>query len=117
MTLRQRRVRVLAIDDEPAMIEWLKMLLDGEGFEVRTAMGGARGEELFRTFMNRPDRLPAEWHMRVTAGNDLKTARLVADYIAGMTDRFALREHQRLTGQAVFAVESVAAEPALRDRG
>ena len=29
--------------------------------------------------------------------------RAVADYIAGMTDRFALREHQRLTGRDVFA--------------
>jgi dGTPase len=28
--------------------------------------------------------------------------RAVADYIAGMTDRFALKEHQRLTGQALF---------------
>ena len=28
--------------------------------------------------------------------------RAVADYIAGMTDRFALREHQRLTGRALF---------------
>jgi DNA-binding NtrC family response regulator len=53
MTLRQRRLRVLAIDDEPAMIEWLKILLDSEGYEVRTALVGARGEELFRTF--KPD--------------------------------------------------------------
>jgi dGTPase len=29
-------------------------------------------------------------------------ARIVADYIAGMTDRFALREHQRLTGQRLL---------------
>ena len=28
--------------------------------------------------------------------------RAVADYIAGMTDRFALREHERLTGRALF---------------
>jgi dGTPase len=28
--------------------------------------------------------------------------RAVADYLAGMTDRFALREHQRLTGQRLF---------------
>ena len=28
--------------------------------------------------------------------------RAVADYIAGMTDRFALREHQRLTGRDLF---------------
>ena len=31
-----------------------------------------------------------------------KPHRAIADYIAGMTDRFALREHQRLTGQALF---------------
>jgi dGTPase len=30
----------------------------------------------------------------------------VADYIAGMTDRFALREHRRLTGRSVFAGEA-----------
>jgi dGTPase len=28
--------------------------------------------------------------------------RVVADYIAGMTDRFASREHARLTGQQVL---------------
>jgi dGTPase len=28
--------------------------------------------------------------------------RTVADYVAGMTDRFAMREHQRLTGQRLF---------------
>jgi dGTPase len=30
-------------------------------------------------------------------------ARAVADYIAGMTDRFAQREHQRLTGRDLFS--------------
>jgi dGTPase len=30
------------------------------------------------------------------------THRAVADYIAGMTDRFAVREHERLTGQKTF---------------
>jgi len=40
--------------------------------------------------------LPREWH-RLTAGpDDQQTARVVADYLAGMTDRFALDEHQRL---------------------
>jgi dGTPase len=28
--------------------------------------------------------------------------RTAADYVAGMTDRFALREHQRLTGRRLF---------------
>ena len=50
---RQRRRRVLAIDDEPAMIEWLKILLEHEGYEVRTAMIGTRGEEIFKTW--KPD--------------------------------------------------------------
>jgi DNA-binding NtrC family response regulator len=49
----KRKTRVLAIDDEPAMIEWLKILLEHEGYEVRTAMIGARGEELFKTW--KPD--------------------------------------------------------------
>jgi dGTPase len=34
---------------------------------------------------------------------DAGVERRVADYIAGMTDRFALREHERLTGQRLFA--------------
>jgi dGTPase len=34
--------------------------------------------------------------------NDTCVERRVADYIAGMTDRFALREHERLTGQRLF---------------
>src|SRR6187200_1531325 len=49
----KRKKRILAIDDEPAMTEWLKILLEHAGFEVRTALIGTRGEELFRTW--RPD--------------------------------------------------------------
>ena len=52
MTVKRKK-RVLAIDDEPSMTEWLKILLEHEGYEVRTALIGARGEELFRTW--RPD--------------------------------------------------------------
>jgi len=46
----KRKKRVLAIDDEPAMTEWLKILLEHAGYEVRTALIGARGEELFKTW-------------------------------------------------------------------
>src|SRR3954463_6378146 len=49
----KRKKRVLAIDDEPAMTEWLKILLEHAGFEVRTALIGTRGEEIFKTW--RPD--------------------------------------------------------------
>jgi dGTPase len=53
--------------------------------------------ELFQAYCNDP----AQFQL------DAKTAtvslhRAVADYIAGMTDRFAAREHERLTGQKVF---------------
>src|SRR5579884_3885601 len=49
----KRKKRVLAIDDEPAMTEWLKILLEHAGYDVRTALIGTRGEELFKTW--RPD--------------------------------------------------------------
>src|ERR671927_587508 len=49
----KRKKRVLAIDDEPSMTEWLKILLEHAGYEVKTALIGTRGEELFRTW--RPD--------------------------------------------------------------
>ncbi len=46
----KRKVRLLAIDDEASMIEWLKALFDREGYEVRTALNGQRAEELFRSW-------------------------------------------------------------------
>jgi DNA-binding NtrC family response regulator len=52
MTLKRKK-RVLVIDDEPAMTEWFKILLEHEGYEVRTALIGARGEEIFRNW--KPD--------------------------------------------------------------
>lgn len=54
-------------------------------------------EELFAHFQAVPSDLPAEWRAEIEAANsDTRLARLVADYIAGMTDRFALQEHTRL---------------------
>ena len=52
--------------------------------------------ELFESYQRQPEQMPAY----VAALPD--RPRAVADYIAGMTDRFALREHQRLTGRQVF---------------
>ena len=53
--------------------------------------------ELFERFL----RDPHEMRPRFAARAD--TARAVADYIAGMTDRYALREHERLTGQRLLS--------------
>ena len=56
--------------------------------------------ELFTAFMERPSVLPNNWQVRVKeAGgwdNEPIRARIVCDYIAGMTDRYAIREHERL---------------------
>ena len=48
------------------------------------------------------DRTVAPVHDIQSQGPD-KRARIVADYIAGMTDRFAAREHERLFGQRLIA--------------
>lgn len=52
--------------------------------------------DLFDCYMNAPEALP-EAH-----GRKQHLARAVADYIAGMTDRFAIREHERLSGAVLF---------------
>ena len=52
--------------------------------------------ELFELYLRQPDRLPTEWHAMTKGAGIGAAARLVADYIAGMTDRFALDEHRRL---------------------
>ena len=53
--------------------------------------------DLFPLFLARPDLLPAEWQQDVARAQDhTALARIVADYVSGMTDRFALLEHGRL---------------------
>jgi dGTPase len=55
--------------------------------------------DLFALFMAEPARLPPDWQADVAAARDpAALARVVADYVAGMTDRFALQEHARLCG-------------------
>lgn len=54
---------------------------------------------LFPLFMEEPELLPKQWRKDVEdASDETALARIVADYIAGMTDRFALQEHERLLG-------------------
>ncbi|MDA7550647.1 MAG: deoxyguanosinetriphosphate triphosphohydrolase [Rhodobacteraceae bacterium] len=52
---------------------------------------------LFPLFMQHPELLPKQWRKDVQkAEDDVALARIVVDYIAGMTDRFALQEYERL---------------------
>ena len=56
-------------------------------------------EALFPFYMQKPEFLPARWQEDVArAGGETALARLVSDYISGMTDRFALQAHARLLG-------------------
>ena len=53
---------------------------------------------LFGAFMDDLRLLPPQFQdkVRTAAGDSMARARVVADYIAGMTDRYAIREHKRL---------------------
>ena len=53
--------------------------------------------ELFDAYLGRPQEMSSDFSRRE------ETPRAVADYIAGMTDRYAAREHERLTGRRLFA--------------
>jgi len=55
-------------------------------------------EELFATFMSDAQRMPAEFASAAEGGDEAHRARIVADYIAGMTDRYAFAEHERISG-------------------
>jgi dGTPase len=56
-------------------------------------------DDLFPLFLKNPALLPPEWQQDVRSATDeTALARVVADYVAGMTDRFAIQEHQRLCG-------------------
>lgn len=50
---------------------------------------------LFVHFMQRPQDMPPDWAQGLSAGDDEVRARRVADFIAGMTDRYALIEHAK----------------------
>ncbi|NVJ97654.1 MAG: deoxyguanosinetriphosphate triphosphohydrolase [Alphaproteobacteria bacterium] len=52
--------------------------------------------DLFNLYISEPECLPTEWNARAEGAGTAETARVVADFIAGMTDRFAFREHAKL---------------------
>lgn len=53
--------------------------------------------DLFPLYLDHPVRLPDQWRDAAMRLNDpTERARLVLDYVAGMTDRYAIAEHQRL---------------------
>ncbi|MEM6375249.1 MAG: deoxyguanosinetriphosphate triphosphohydrolase [Pseudomonadota bacterium] len=62
--------------------------------------------DLFAMLLESPVHLPRRWQPEVRAACELADrARLVSDYIAGMTDRFALQMHERLIGGASITID------------
>lgn len=72
--------------------------------QVQNTTGQAKQvvRSLFDSYFNAPQEMPERYQRRAVLDDSvdkaIRTARTVADYIAGMTDRFAVREHERLTG-------------------
>ncbi len=52
--------------------------------------------ELFEGFTAEPQTLPSPWRQDATQADTFRRARIVCDYIAGMTDGYAIEEHGRL---------------------
>jgi dGTPase len=55
--------------------------------------------ELFDAFSDRPELLPPDWNAAYIRAGEPRAARVICDYIAGMTDRFAILEYRRVTGR------------------
>ena len=89
-------------DGLAAEVQALKRFLFAELYRhpqvvAMTERGRQVVQELFEAYVARPPEMPADYAQAA------HLHRAVADYIAGMTDRFASREHQRLTGRDLFA--------------
>jgi dGTPase len=52
--------------------------------------------ELFKAYVQEPNMLPDATQLRLVEADGQPRERIVTDYIAGMTDRYALQEYQRL---------------------
>ena len=67
-------------------------------FKVNRMMSKGRRivGDLFALYLGEPGCLPDTWQSQTDGPDTPQTARLVCDFIAGMTDRFALEEHRRL---------------------
>jgi dGTPase len=64
--------------------------------KVMTDSARDRVKALFGSYLRHPREMPDEFSSRAADGDESVKARVVADYIAGMTDRFAISEFERL---------------------
>jgi dGTPase len=67
-----------------------------ESIMRRARLAEALVADLFQAFFADPELMPDDWGRGLDGDDAFRRARRVADYIAGMTDRYAFSEHQRL---------------------
>jgi dGTPase len=93
----------------PAMREQekiLKLFLRKNMYRHPALMGRSRLAEtvigtLFDLFMDDPKHLPSDWQSKFTGAAVTQKARHISDFIAGCTDRYALRLYEQLTGATI----------------
>jgi dGTPase len=103
--VRKRKEPIVALSEEVfEMHTSLKQFLNKQLYrhgKVREMTDKAKAmvEDLFERYMTDPSQLPADFAARASAEGAAASekARVVADYIAGMTDRFAIAEYDRLS--------------------
>lgn len=87
-----------SIEAEARFLKIKKFLFDNVYLHDKVKMMTFRArrvvKELFEQYMEYPESMPPEWNKLVKGMDDAFKARTIGDYIAGMTDRYALKEFQ-----------------------
>ncbi len=100
--IRQARRAVVCFSPQMvASIAALKAVLFERVYRHERVMSVMRAAEgvvvdLFMRCLAEPAAMPENWQRAAQGLGERRRARLVADYVAGMTDRYALAEHRRL---------------------
>ncbi|MDZ7645342.1 MAG: deoxyguanosinetriphosphate triphosphohydrolase [Woeseiaceae bacterium] len=85
------------LDEHQSLKRFLfRNLYQHEKVQKMTGKAARMIEVLFDAYMRNPDEMPDEFAVPARRGELPARARTVADYIAGMTDRYAIAEHDRL---------------------
>jgi dGTPase len=118
--VRESRVRLVALADQsltgvraasaPVIAHSAQRRAEAQGLKdylfanvyrherVMAVMAAAEAivRDLFERYMRNAGELPGPWREAAESNGEASRAAVVADFVAGMTDRFALKEHRRL---------------------
>ena len=82
-----------------------RILITGSTLRPRTLREKAKivVKDLFSVLIEEPSLMPKDWAFLIRKSQNTPALhRLVSDYVSGMTDRYAIQEHSRLTGLQIF---------------